>query len=124
MDSSQSGALVLGLDVGAISLSAAVVDCQGEMLRSFYRLHHGDVEGSLEAVLGALDLSSVGRVAATTSTPAFIRADQRFNNQICLITTGRRFHPGARSILVVGGERFGLVRFDAEGAYLSFKANP
>ena len=25
---------------------------------------------------------------------------------------------------MVGGERFGLVRFDAGGAYLSFKANP
>jgi predicted CoA-substrate-specific enzyme activase len=124
MASSQSDAHVLGLDVGAISLSAAVLDREGEILRSFYELHHGDVEGCLETILEAVDLSLIGGVAATTSTPASIRADHRFNNQICLITAGRRFHPEARSILVVGGERFGLVRFDAEGAYLSFKANP
>ncbi|MCJ7627648.1 MAG: hypothetical protein MUO50_04575, partial [Longimicrobiales bacterium] len=115
---------VLGLDVGAVSLSAAEVDRKGEIVRTFYLLHHGEVEACLERVLDSLDLSRIGAVAATTSTPSFIRADHRFDNQICLITAGRRFHPEARSILVVGGERFGLVRFDAHGAYLSFKGNP
>ncbi len=115
---------VLGLDVGAVSLSAAEVDPKGEIVRTFYLFHHGEVEACLERVLDSLDLSRIGAVAATTSTPSFIRADHRFDNQICLITAARRFHPEARSILVVGGERFGLVRFDADGAYLSFKANP
>ena len=124
MKRSQPGAHVLGLDVGAVSLSAAEIDCDGATVRTFYELHHGDVKECLEGVLASLDLSRINGVAATNSTPSYVRADRRFNDQISLISAGRRFYPDARSILVVGGERFGLVRFDADGAYLSFKANP
>ena len=115
---------ILGIDAGAVSLSAAEVDEQGEIIRSFYEFHHGQVQSVVERILGQLDLARIRAVAATTSTPGFIRADGRIDNQICLITAARRRHPRCRSILVVGGERFGLVRFDADGAYLSFKANP
>ena len=115
---------VLGLDVGAVSLSAVEMDRDGTILRTFYEFHRGQVEACLGRVLGGLDLSVGTAVAATTSTPSFIRSDLRFDNQICLITTARRFHPETRSILVVGGERFGLVRFGLDGTYLSFKANP
>jgi predicted CoA-substrate-specific enzyme activase len=119
-----SGTQVLGLDVGAVALSAAVVDAAGRVVQSAYALHHGEVRGTSERVLGGLDLREIGAVATTTSAPASLQADARFNDQICLITAGRRFHPEARSILIIGGERFGLVRFDESGKYLSFKANP
>lgn len=115
---------ILGIDAGAVSLSAAEVDERGEVVRSFYEFHHGQVQSCLDRILGQLDLARIRAVAATTSTPGFIRSDGRIDNQICLITAARRRHPECRSILVVGGERFGLVRFDAGGAYLSFKANP
>ena len=103
MKRSQPGALVLGLDVGAASLSAAEMNSDGAIARSFYELHHGDVEECLEGVLASLDLSRITGIAATNSTPSFVRSDRRFNNQICLISAGRRFYPDARSILVVGG---------------------
>ncbi len=115
---------VLGLDAGAVSLSAAEVDGRGEIVRTFYEFHHGQVQATLDRILGKLDLAHLRAVAATTSTPGFIRSDRRIDNQICLITAARRRHPDCRSILVVGGERFGLVRFAADGTYLSFKANP
>jgi predicted CoA-substrate-specific enzyme activase len=114
---------VLGLDIGAVSLSAALLDGSGAIVHTFYEFHHGEVEGCLDRVLGKIDLSGIGGVASTTSTPSFIRSDLRLNNQICLITAARRLHPDARSILVVGAERFGLVRFDSDGTYLSFRAN-
>ncbi|HSG08389.1 MAG TPA: acyl-CoA dehydratase activase [Longimicrobiales bacterium] len=112
------------MDVGAVSISAVELGSDGEVLGAHYRLHHGDVEAALTGVLGQVDPRSLGFVASTTSAPAFLRADARFDNQVCLITAVRRFHPRARSILVVGGERFGLIRFDEAGEYLSFKANP
>ena len=115
---------VLGLDVGAVSLSVAEMDREGTILRTLYEFHRGQVEGCLGRVLAGLDLPEDMAVAATTSTPPFIRSDLRFDNQICLITSARRLHPEARSILLVGGERFGLVRFGLDGTYLSFKANP
>jgi predicted CoA-substrate-specific enzyme activase len=112
------------LDVGAVSLSAVETEPDGTPLRSFYELHRGDLEGAVGKVLRELDLSCIDAVAATSSTPSLLRADARFDDQICLITAARRLHPEARSILVVGAERFGLVRFDEHGSYLSFKANP
>jgi len=121
---SLAGDSVLGVDVGAVSVSAAEVGFDGEVLRTFYELHHGDIETTLSDVLGRLDLSRITTLTATTSTPSFIRVDRRFDNQICLITAARRWFPAARSILVVGGERFGLIRFDEDGRYLSFRSNP
>ena len=115
---------VLGLDAGAVSLSAVEADADGIPLRSFYELHGGDLKGTVGRVLGELDLSRIDALAATSSTPSLLRADARFDDQICLITAARRLHPEVRSILVVGAERFGLVRFDEHGNYLSFKANP
>lgn len=115
---------VLGVDVGAVSVSAVEMGPGAEVLRTSYRLHQGDVEAALEALLADTHLPAVAAVVCTTSTPALLRAASRYDNQLCLITAARRFHPSARSILVVGGERFGLVRFDAEGRYLSYKANP
>ena len=115
---------VLALDVGAVSLSAAEVDCSGEIVRTFYEFHRGDVEACLRGVLAELDLARIGAIASTTSTPSFIQSDRRVDNQICLITAARRLHPEARSILIVGGERFGMVRFGTDGTYLSFRTNP
>jgi len=124
MNLPSSGTHVLGLDVGAVSLSAAEIGPDGRIVRSFYEIHQGEVEACLKGVIEGLHGSPIGAVAATTSTPSFIRSDHRFDNQVCLITAARRLHPDVRSILVVGGERFGLIRFDPAGTYLSFKANP
>ena len=44
---------VLGLDVGAVSVSAAEIDSNGDVLRTFYLLHHGDIEGTLGGILEA-----------------------------------------------------------------------
>ena len=114
---------VLGLDVGAVSLTVAEIDPEGELLRSFYEVHHGKVESCLEGVLEKVDLCRIHLVASTTSSPVFVQSHKRVDNQICLITGVRHRHPEVRSILVVGGERFGLVRFDQNGTYLSYKAN-
>jgi len=114
---------VIGLDVGAVSVSAVGVDPYGRILGSFYRLHRGDIEGTVYGVLDALELEDADVVAATTSTPSFIPAHQRIDNQVSLITAGRHLYPDTRSILTVGAERFGLIRFDARGSYLSYRAN-
>jgi predicted CoA-substrate-specific enzyme activase len=115
---------VLGVDVGAVSVSAVEIGPGGEILRTFYRLHQGDVEATIAALLAGTEMASLAAVTCTTSTPALLQAAARYDNQLCLITAARRFHPRARSILVVGGERFGLVRFDEAGRYLSYRANP
>jgi len=124
MPSARAGARVLGVDVGAVSVSAVELGADGGVLAAHYELHRGEVEAALARILGRVAPGALGFVAATTSTPALLRADARFDNQVCLITAARRFHPRARGILVVGAERFGLIRFDDAGDYLAFKSNP
>ena len=46
-----------------------------------------------------------------------------FESQVSLIAACRRFFPGARSIIFVGGEKFGLIRLDAAGAYRGARTN-
>jgi len=115
---------LLGLDAGAVSVSLVMLDQRGTVLGSFYGPHQGSVETTLRKALDHLGLQSLPPTAASSSTPGFIRTNQRFNDQICLVAAARHFNPEARSILVVGGERFGLIRFDAQGRYLSFRGNP
>ena len=74
------GRHVLGLDVGAVSLSAVETEPDGTPLRSFYELHRGDLPGTVEKILRELDLSSIDALAATSSTPSLLRADARFDD--------------------------------------------
>lgn len=124
MTSSGTVGRVLGLDIGAVSLSAVELDERGQPLRSFYELHRGETRSALASLLERVDRPSLAGLAVTTSTPSRLSADARYNDQVCLITAGRQLYPEARSILVVGGERLGLARFDESGNYLSFKTNP
>ncbi|MGD9287816.1 MAG: acyl-CoA dehydratase activase, partial [Desulfobacterales bacterium] len=62
-------------------------------------------------------------VAATTSTPSIPKVDRRYDNRVSIITAGRHFHEEIGSILLVGGEKFGLIQFDEKGNYVHFKAN-
>lgn len=124
MDESGVESRILGLDVGAVSLSLVELDHRGTVLQVFYGPHHGALESTCREALEALGVADVRTVAASGSTPPFFRAHHRFNDQICLMAAARRLHPEARSILVVGGERFGLIRFDPRGQYLSYRGNP
>ena len=45
------------------------------------------------------------------------------DNQVCFIEAVRRMHGLIRSLLVVGGERFMLLRFDPEGLFVNLKAS-
>ena len=99
------GRHTLGLDVGAVSVSGVQLASDGEVVRSWYTLHHGEPAETLGRLLADVDLTHVGATGATMSTPARFRIDGRYDNQVCLITAAERFHPDARSILVIGGER-------------------
>src|SRR3972149_8899264 len=74
MPSARAGARVLGVDVGAVSVSAVEFGSDGEVLGVHYELHHGDVEAALTSVLRRVGPGSLAFVAFTTSAPALLRA--------------------------------------------------
>ena len=112
----------LGLDVGSSCLAVAVVDSAGNMVDTAYDFHHGDIPGTLAGILARLSPGPC-QVAATSSTPSWVNADRRYDNQVSLMMAARGLHGRLGSILLVGAERFGLIRFDHNGRYRGYKTN-
>ncbi len=115
--------LALGIDVGSVSVALAAVDGAGRLVRSHYAFHRGRVRETIEAGIAELDLPERMRVYATSSTPSFLRVTSRSDAQIALIAACRALHPDARTLLFVGGERFGLIRFNEDGSYRDLRAS-
>jgi predicted CoA-substrate-specific enzyme activase len=114
---------ILGIDIGSVSLSVAEISLKREILKTVYRFHRGDIRGTLRDALNGFDLGGICRVAATSSTPSILRASRRYDNRVAIIEAARHFHQNIGSILVVGGEAFGLIGFDGNGRYRSFRTN-
>lgn len=114
---------VIGVDTGSVSVSVAEIDWDGRILGTHYLFHHGDPARTLHEILNRLGLSDDRLLAATTSSPLFINAQERYDDRICLIEAFQRYYDRVGTILQVGGERFGAVFFDRDGHYLRYKTN-
>ena len=104
--------LIVGIDVGSVAVSLAVIGWDRQRIECAYAFHHGDAAGTLKDLLAKpdLDLRNGALVAVTGAAPDAIRAHGRYDSLVSLITGGRWYHPELGSILHVGGERFGLVQ--------------
>ncbi len=114
---------ILALDIGSVSVALAEIDARRTVRRWHYRTHHGRVAQVVREALAEWPLDDVGRVVATQATPLLVRANERIDWMTGLVTAHRHFSPNAANLLVVGGERFALVRFDEEGNYRSSRGN-
>ena len=114
---------LLGIDIGSVSVSAVEIDASRDLVRSAYAFHRGDPRRCLKEMLHDFDLTSIEGVAATTSTPSFLIAGKHYDDLVCLLAACRHLHGQVGSILLVGGEKFGLIRFDEAGNYRSYRGN-
>ena len=114
---------VLGLDIGSVSISLVCLSEHGEIEHTEYRFHRGMVRETLKSMLGVLAPGTLGAMACSSSTPRILRQSRYYDSQVCFIEAARRIHGQIRSLLVVGGERFALLRFDPEGRFLNLKAS-
>jgi predicted CoA-substrate-specific enzyme activase len=114
---------VLGIDVGSVSISVAAVDRYRNVVQPAYEFHQGRILACIKNILSDFDLSRICGIASTASTPSIFNVSQSFDNRVALIEACRLFHDEIGSILLVGGEKFGLIQFDAHGNYHRYKAN-
>ncbi len=114
---------ILSIDIGSVAAGIAVVGSAGNILHTDYLFHKGEVNGALRELMAELDLHDIDHVVATVSTPADVVAEKRYNNEISFIAAAKAMHPGMRGLLVVGGEKFSLARFDRAGHYLGSRTN-
>ena len=115
--------VILGIDIGSVSISVAVTSPDKAIIKTAYQFHHGHIEETFTRILNDLDPGCICGIAATYSTPRIIKANRRYDNRVAVIEAARHFHQEIGAILVVGGEAFGLIGFDEYGRYRRFKTN-
>ncbi|MBI4776385.1 MAG: hypothetical protein HY788_19780 [Deltaproteobacteria bacterium] len=101
----------------------AEVTSEKEIGKTAYQFHHGDIPETLTRMMNDFDPERISGVAATSSTPSILKADRRYDNRIAVIEAASRFHKKIGAILIVGGSAYGLIGFDENGRYRSFRTN-
>ncbi len=114
---------ILGIDVGSVALSLALVDEKRTVVSSAYRFHRGAIRETLRSMMADLDIRRIGGVAMTLSGPDLLHSVTRYDIQIAIIAAARHYHRDVGSILFVGGENFGLITFNELGEYERYRAN-
>ena len=114
---------ILGIDIGSVSIAVVEINSDKQIVQSAYKFHHGATAEKLKKILTDFNLKAIGGIAATASTPAILSAVRQYDNQLSIIAAAHHFHDNVGSILSVGGEKFGLIRFDRDGHYLNFRSN-
>jgi activator of 2-hydroxyglutaryl-CoA dehydratase len=113
----------LGVDIGSISVALALIDSSSEIKKTAYRFHRGRVRETLAELVAEMGPVPVAGVACTTASPQIFSNARPYDSQVSLIAACRHLHPDACSILFVGGEKFGLIRFDEQGGYRGARTN-
>jgi predicted CoA-substrate-specific enzyme activase len=113
----------LGIDIGSVAISTALIDEEKQILQFSYTFHKGQIAECLLKSLGEIDLTSVKSIGYTTSGPSIISRGSQVDSRIAYITSARYFHPEVQALLIIGAEKFGLASFDKNGEYRNYKSN-
>ncbi len=117
---------VLGIDTGSVTTAVALF-VDGKPINHAYKAHGGRSMEMISILAHQLMLevgiTELNAIAATNTTPANLRADFRTDGRIAAIECARRRHPGLRSLLIVGAERFSRTDFDKNGVYKRMRGN-
>ena len=114
---------ILGIDIGSIAVSIVELDLQRRIVGSSYAMHHGRIHQTLKSLLKSEQFSRVGWMASTSSIDVPLTTTAGFDNQIAYVNAAKFLHAGLRSLLIVGAEKFSLVRLDRRGNYAGGRSN-
>lgn len=109
--------------MGSAALAIAILDDKDTIIRSDYAIHKGRIVDSLKGLLRAIDLSQIHSLGYTASSVSSISRGVQVDSRVACITAAKFFHPGLRSLLIIGAEKFGLAIFNEKGEYLNYRSN-
>jgi len=110
--------LILGIDVGSVSISLVALNREGNLKEHAYVLHHGNIREALDQLLKEYQNQEILVLASPSGKSHFTQQVQVFDQQVALMEAANFLKLNARSILHVGAERFYLVELDPQGNYL------
>ena len=118
-----AGSMILGIDVGSISISIAQVTTDKKITKTSYAFHKGNVKETLIEELSRYDLKKISGLAVTSSGKIGLKHAAVFDSRVSMITAARHLNKDMGSLLIIGGEKFGLALFDDDGNYLNYISN-
>ena len=114
---------LLGIDIGSVTISLVQMDLSGKILKTLYLFHKGQIRECLRSAGQHLDLATI-RGVAVCSTPCFNpELVTLCNPQVAIIRATKMLCSQARSLLLVGAEKFMLIKFDEKGNFESARSN-
>ncbi|MBN2664607.1 MAG: hypothetical protein JXR68_13240 [Bacteroidales bacterium] len=114
---------ILGIDIGSVSISISLIDSKKTILQYSYTPHEGTIKKTLTQELQKYNLSEISAVAITNDTPKIFNNFVEFDTRVSFINAAKYFFDKIGSLMIVGGEKFGLALFDEQGNYTNYKAN-
>jgi len=109
--------LILGIDVGSVSISVVAMDQEGKLKEQVYELHQGNIREALDQLLKPYQNKKILGLTSPSGKSHFTQQVQVFDQQVALMEAAGFLNLNARSILHVGAERFYLVELDSKGNY-------
>ncbi len=113
----------IAIDVGSVALSIVLLNSNKEILQTGYGFHESRITDKLLQMLSVFDLNDVCGIAATSSSASYVKTTSICDNRVAYIKAAKALHAEVGSVLIVGGEKFGLVQFDENRNYRKFKSN-
>ncbi len=114
----EPGELILGLDVGSVSISLVAIDRKGNLVDQAYALHQGNFRAALKPLLDRYATDRIAGLATPSGKAHFRDTVRSYHLQVALMKAVSSLGIQARSILHVGAERFFLIELDEQGGYL------
>lgn len=119
------GKLFLGIDAGSVSSSIIVIDDRGEIIYKDYQFHRGQ---SIPILSNMLPDKDTQKEYYFTGTLNFSQESnyQIQDEKICAFETSLYLKEKGLdfdSILIIGGEKFGLIELNRNGDYKSYTKN-
>jgi predicted CoA-substrate-specific enzyme activase len=114
---------LLGIDIGSVTISMVQMDLSGQILKTVYLFHKGQVRECLRSAGQQVDLSTVHGIGVCTASCFNPEVVMFCNPQVAVIRAVKLLCPQAKSLLLVGAEKFSLIRFDEQGNFESARSN-
>jgi predicted CoA-substrate-specific enzyme activase len=114
---------LLGIDIGSVSISLAVIDESNRIVQTAYTFHKGQIIESLTNLLGEINLTRIRSIGYTSSSPRILRFGIKTDSRVAYITAAKMLHPDLTALMIIGAEKFGLVSFTENGEYQNYKSN-
>jgi len=113
----------LGIDIGSVSISLALMDESNRIIQTAYAFHKGQIVECLSVLLKGIDLTQIKTIGYTSSTPQILKLGKVTDSRVAYITAAKLLHPDMNALLIIGAEKFGLISFNQNGEYLNYKSN-